>query len=398
MKELETRPIFLKNLTAKGILSFGPDGFSLPLKELNVFIGPNGSGKSNLVELLALLKASPSNLPGPMKEMGGVEEWFWKGKDAPKEAMIEAVVSRPPNSRKDVRHRLVIARNGQRFEVADEQIEYESPDPGHDEPFYFYNFRRGNPFLKEFDTTRKEEKFDRDSIRPEESILSQVNFPSRYPVLTYLQASYKDIFLFRNWQFGPNAAIRRETEPNADNTFLRDGGLNLDVVLSTFRGDAKKKLIKHLQQLYDGIEDFTVPVGTSGIMLYLEEKDGRSIPKTRLSDGTLRYLCLLAVLLHPSPPPLIVIEEPEQGLHPDAILEVARLLVTASKRTQIIVTTHSRMLIDAMTHNPDAVVVCGRREGFSTFQRLSADDLKPWLEKFSLGDLWVSGEVGGNRW
>lgn len=330
--------------------------------------------------------------------MGGVEEWFWKGKNPLKEATIEAVVSKPRGSRKDVRHRLVITRNGQKFEVADEQIEYESPDSGHDDPFYFYNFRRGFPFLKEFDTSVEEEQFDRSDIRPDESILSQVHLPNRYPVLSHLQKSYRDIFLFRNWQFGPNAAIRRETEPNADNTFLRDGGLNLDVVLSTFRGDTKKALIKHLQQLYDGIEDFTVPVGMSGTMLYLEEKGGRSIPKTRLSDGTLRYLCLLAVLLHPTPPPVVVIEEPEQGLHPEAVMEIGRLLVSASERTQIIVTTHSRMLLDAMTANPEAVVVCQHHEGSTDFQRLSADDLSHWLERFSLGELWVSGELGGNRW
>lgn len=391
-------PVFIKSLTAKGILSFGPGGFELPLKRLNVLIGPNGSGKSNLVELLSLLKASPSNLPGPMKEMGGVGEWFWKGEDAPDEAVIESIISQPPKAKQDIRHRLTITLNGPRFELADEQIEYESPDPGHDQPFYFYNFRRGYPFLKEFDYTDQEESFDRTSIRPEESILSQVNLPNRYPILSHLQHSYRSICLFRNWQFGPNAAIRRETEPNADNTFLRDGGLNLDVVLSTFRGAARKKLIEHLQQLYADIEDFAVPVGTSGTMLYLEEKGGRSIPKTRLSDGTLRYLCLLAILLHPTPPPLIVIEEPEQGLHLDALLQVTQLLESASERTQIIVTTHSRLLVDAMTHTPESVIVTERHNGCTEFRRLNPDDLGHWLKEFSLGDLWVSGEIGGNRW
>lgn len=393
MKEHEPNPVFLKSLCVRGLLSFGPEGFDLPLESLNVFIGPNGSGKSNLLEILALLKASPSDLSRPLKEMGGVKEWFWKGETSTGEAVIEAVSVGSDGGSRDIRHRIAVSANGTQFEVSDEQIESASET----DPISFYDLRRGAPVLREFENS-EEETIDGRSIRLKESILSQVNLPSRYPVLSHLQDSYKSIFLFRNWQFGPNAAIRKETEPNADNTFLRDGGTNLDVVLSTFRGDPKRSLIKHLQQIYEGIEDFGVAVGTSGTMLYIEEKGGRSIPKTRLSDGTLRYLCLLAVLLHPSPPPLIVIEEPEQGLHPDAVLEVARLLIEASKRTQIIVTTHSTMLVDAMSNEPEAIVVCERTAGSTTFRRLNSKDLSPWLEKFSLADLWTSGELGGNRW
>ena len=132
--------------------------------------------------------------------------------------------------------------------------------------------------------------------------------------------------------------------------------------------------------------------------LFLEERDGRQIPATRLSDGTLRYLSLLAVLLHPSPPPLIALEEPELGLHPDVVGEVAKLLVEASNRTQIVVTTHSRMLVDALTDHPSSVVVCEKQNGESRFERLDGTRLKAWLDKYSLGELWSSGELGGNRW
>ena len=84
------------------------------------------------------------------------------------------------------------------------------------------------------------------------------------------------------------------------------------------------------------------------------------MPATRLSDGSLRYLCLLTVLCHPDPPPVVCIEEPEMGLHPDAISEVAKLLVEASSRSQIFVTTHSDILIDALTEVPEAVIICER--------------------------------------
>ena len=129
-----------------------------------------------------------------------------------------------------------------------------------------------------------------------------------------------------------------------------------------------------------------------------EERGGREIPATRLSDGTLRYLCLLAILLHPDPPPLIAIEEPELGLHPDIIPQLAKLLVAASERTQLVVTTHSDVLVDALTSQPESVIVCEKVDGESQFRRLDADQLKEWLEKYTLGQLWSMGEIGGNRW
>ena len=122
------------------------------------------------------------------------------------------------------------------------------------------------------------------------------------------------------------------------------------------------------------------------------------ISATRLSDGTLRFLFLLTILLDPAPPGLIVIEEPELGLHPDLIPKIAELLVSASKRTQLIVTTHSRVLIDALGEDPESVVVCEKHDGQTTFERLDGERMKEWLEKYSLGDLWSKGEIGGNRW
>jgi predicted ATPase len=127
-------------------------------------------------------------------------------------------------------------------------------------------------------------------------------------------------------------------------------------------------------------------------------EDDFVIPATRLSDGTLRYLCLLAILCDPEPPPLICIEEPELGLHPDILPKVADLLRSASRRTQLIVTTHSDILVDAMTETPEAVVVCSKQQGQTIMERLKPDDLREWLKKYRLGQLWTKGEIGGNRW
>ena len=102
--------------------------------------------------------------------------------------------------------------------------------------------------------------------------------------------------------------------------------------------------------------------------------------------GTLRYLALLAILLHPDPPPVVAIEEPELGLHPDVIPQVAELLVRASERMQLFVTTHSRMLVDALGEQPSSVVVCEQENGESRFRRLDADAL-PEFEARYIGHL-----------
>ena len=153
-----------------------------------------------------------------------------------------------------------------------------------------------------------------------------------------------------------------------------------------------------LHELFDGICDVSCPVTGGTVALFLEESDGRQIPATLLSDGTLRYLSLLAILLHPDPPPLIALEEPELGLHPDIVGEVAKLLVDASERTQLVVTTHSRTLVDALTDHPSSIVVCEKENGESRFERLDGTRLRAWLDRYSLGELWSSGELGGNRW
>src|SRR5207244_2142840 len=101
--------------------------------------------------------------------------------------------------------------------------------------------------------------------------------------------------------------------------------------------------------------------------------------------GTVRYLCLLAILCDPDPPPFIGIEEPELGLHPDLLPKVADLLVAASKRTQIVATTHSDILIDALTDRPNTVVIVEKHGGETSMKRLEAKTLASWLDKYRLG-------------
>jgi predicted ATPase len=387
--------MLIHRLKVSGLLSFGPTGIDLPLENLNVLIGPNGSGKSNLLEVLALLRAAPSHLPEPIKQMGGIKEWLWKGSASLHGASIEAIVDNPLGQ-SSIRHFLPFIEHGGRFEVADERIENETPPNVSTDPDFYYRFHQGRPVLN--DRSKAGRRLRRESVKPEESILSQVRDPEAYPVLSWLQDQYERIRLYRNWSFGPGAAWRREQSTHGRSDLLNDGGENLALVLATFRSQAKGEVLDSLRKLFDGIESFNVSLVAGNAQLFLEESGGREIPATRLSDGTLRYLSLLAILLHPEPPPLIAIEEPELGLHPDVIPHIAELLVRAAERIQLIVTTHSRMLVDALSDQPSSVVVCEKVEGESRFERLDRAALADWLERYSLGDLWSMGELGANRW
>jgi len=86
------------------------------------------------------------------------------------------------------------------------------------------------------------------------------------------------------------------------------------------------------------------------------------------------------------------------GLHPDILPKIADLLIDASQRTQLIVTTHSETLVSRLSEIPEAVVVCERDDQGTHLRRLEPDKLRTWLDKYMLGELWRMGEIGGNRW
>jgi predicted ATPase len=167
------------------------------------------------------------------------------------------------------------------------------------------------------------------------------------------------------------------------------------------RGDQTvfESLIELMRKFYEPVKDVDTELLGTDLRIMIKE-DGLSsrTPAERVSDGTLRWLMLLIVLLDPAPPPVICIEEPELGIHPDMLPTLADLLVEASARTQLIVTTHSRSLIDSFSENPDAVCICEKVQGSTVIERLDRVRLKVWLDKYSLGRLWTSGEIGGNRW
>jgi len=113
----------------------------------------------------------------------------------------------------------------------------------------------------------------------------------------------------------------------------------------------------------------------------------------QLSDGLIRFICLATALLQPNPPALIVLDEPELGLHPSAIALLGAMIQSVSTKSQVIVSTQSPMLVDHF--EAEDIVVVDRDKGHSIFRRLDAKELADWLTEYSLGELWEKGVLRG---
>ncbi len=386
----------IHRLRLSNLLSFGPDAEGLELRPLNVLIGPNGSGKSNLIEAISLFKAAPQDLVEPIREGGGIGAWIWKGEAAPQTAQIEAIIENPKGNQ-DLRYSLTFTQVGQRFDLSDERIENEQAHPDREGPYFYFAYLNGRPYLNPSGTGQRQ--LLREDVNPEQSILSQRRDPDSYPEITYLGDALRKIRLYREWSFGRSTPPRLPQPADLPNDFLAEDGRNLGLVLNLLRTKpgVKKKLLEALRELNEAIDDFDTLIQGGTVQLFMQEGN-ISIPATRLSDGTLRYLCLLAIICHPNPPPLVCIEEPELGLHPDILPPLAKLLLEASERCQLIVTTHSEVLVDALTDSPESILVCEKPKDRTEMRRLERKDLAAWLERYRLGELWRSGELGGNRW
>ncbi len=334
--------VLIEEITLSGFLSYAPKTKPIELRSLNVLIGPNGSGKSNFLDAFDVLRAAPGEIVAPLQRGGGPEAWVWQlgGGALPLRLSIDAVVriDRP----RPLRYRVSLSRPlaGRQMMSVNERIEDASPRAKSKKARLYYGLVDGTPFIQ-----RKGEKEPHalDQIHPHRSILAQRREPDIYPELSQLAEKFEAIRSYRSWSFGRDAPGRSAEPTDLPTSKLSANGDNLALVLGRLCGipSVKREILERLRQLYAPLDDLRVELAGGRALLMLHEGD-RVIPGSRLSDGTLRYLSLLAILCDPEPPPLILIEEPELGLHPDVLPTIADLLVQAAERTQIVVTTHSR--------------------------------------------------------
>lgn len=405
----------IQRLRMGGVLSFPPDMDFFELQPLNVLIGPNASGKSNFIEVLELLRATPTDFSAAIRDGGGAEEWVWKG-DYVDQMIEEVMKGRDPEDVLDshpkaptievetgpdlsLRYRLSFHTIGPRVNIIDEAVEEATPQGV--EPYFYYMFQQGHPVINirvrtpGEQTEERELRWDERSL--DQSVLSQRKDPDLYPELYWLGWWFQSIQTFREWTFGRYGALRQPQRADLPEHWLLPDSSNLALVLNQIEHKSGPIFNQYLQRFFPRFERMSTSISGGTVQFYLHESGFRTpIPATRLSDGTIRFIALLATLLTPEPPPLVCIEEPELGLHPDAVALLADLLVEASQRMQLVITTHSDALVSALTNQPAAIVACERPGAGTVLRRLDPEKLAHWLDDYLLGDLWRMGELGAN--
>lgn len=363
---------FFESITLQNLLSFGPEPTTVPLEDVNVLVGANGSGKSNLVAAINLLRHAPREIAQPLREGGGVQEWLWRPREGgagASSATIEIVVGGGFAAHEKTRYHIeVAARMGpgmivREWLAKDSDLEnYIFHVTGLDEPVLAQR-KDSHSFA---DGTRLGENLDRTRV-------------------------------YQHWISGPLCPLRSARRPDTPTNSLFENLENFPSRIAVLKSipAIKRRLLGLLVDVSPGFDDIEVVPEGGALQLYLIEGD-RKMASYRLSDGTLRYLMLLAILLDPTPPPLVVIEEPDLSLHPDVLPTVRDLMLEATERTQIIVTTQSPTFLDAWTDHPSAVVVCEREGDSTTLRRLAPADFPD--RETGLGVRWVRGEIGGTRW
>ena len=366
--------MLIRQLHLDGFLSFAPGSEPFELRPLNVLIGPNGSGKSNVIEALGLLAAASGDLGQAVRSGQGFLEWLWKGDPPAVEVRIEAVLDRggTPNG-EELRYRLMLGPVRARLELLDEAVgKMEAAREEH--AYWYYQLERGRP-----------------------TIYGRTGDTERYREVTGVEEAFSDIQTLNEWTPGRHTPRRdaRSASLPEDRMFSRDREAALILNQMLHGGDTRFNDL--LRQFFPRFESLSIRDSNGSEQLYLHESGFEApIPATRLSNGTLRFVMLLATLLLPSPPPLLCIEGPERGLHPDAAALLGEVLIEASRRMQLVVTTHSDALVSALTDQPDAIVACERPGAATKLSRLDPAKLAGWLEDYCLGDLWRMGALGAN--
>lgn len=376
--------MLIRSISLSNILSFREPG-SLALQPLNILIGANASGKSNFIDCIGLIRALPTSPNNYINDRGGTESWVWRGAN---HNTGTPVIRCEIKLAQDIfTYELTFAAVERTFAIQSEALMTGD--------YTYLKRRAGNLEIGHRDLPGAQSMAA--SVSPAESAFSAYRFPSS--PITKTSHAFGDILIYRDFHTGIRDDARVGVSSSGPKRPLVENGSNLALTLQEldFEG-ALRSVERYLKRLSDRFEGIKVRAEGGRSQLYIQERGVGMVSATRLSDGTLKFLCLMAVLLDPNPAPLVCIEEPETGLHPDALALVGDALREASTRTQLIVTTHSDALVDRFSDEPESVIVCERDfDESTTFRRLSTGDLKEWLEEYTLGELWRPGEIGGTK-
>jgi predicted ATPase len=365
-------------LSLRGFKSFAE--VNLPLAPLNVLIGANGTGKSNFLSFFRMLGAiTQGMLQSFVQRQGGAGSLLHYG--AKQTQRILATVDFH-DGEKPSRYEVQLA-----YGVTDRIIfarELVARDVGQEELQGFLQLP---------------------SFGVETSLLAMTSGPEdQAKAAAEVLANLKRIRVYHFHDTSDTAAVKQSADLHDNRSLHSDAGN-----LAAFLYMLKQAHPAHYAEIRDTVrlafpllDDFVLEPSRLNanklLLTWRERGSSYELGPHQLSDGTLRFLCLAALLLqpfdHPDAPHIVTIDEPELGLHPYALTLLASMLKSASQKVQIIVSTQSASLLGAIDE-PGAVVVVERKLGATVLRRCTEEELAPWLEDYSLGDIWEKGVLGG---
>ena len=374
----------LKNLTMKGFKSFDGDGQSVAFGDTTVFLGANGSGKSNFISFFKLLNyLTTGGLQTFIGEQGFADSLLHYGSSTT--SRIQAELSFEQVEGHEDTYSFTLAHaSGDTLIFTEERLTWARAG-------------RNRPQAIDLGSGHKEANLLTDA-----SQVGPTRRTSRF-VLNLLRSCR--VYQFHDTSM--TAKIRNQGYLN-DNEYLRDNAGNLAAFLFVMANKQEwrkyyERIVAHIQSIMPQFVDFILnpsPLNEKYIELDWQERrrDYRFGPH-QISDGTLRFMALATLLLQPPPtlPDVIVLDEPELGLHPEAISSLAGMIRTASLNAQLILATQSPRLVDEFSANEIVIVERDERgeRNRSLLKRLDEQQLSEWLKKYTLSELWEKNVIGG---
>lgn len=366
----------LKKLTIEGFKSI-KSLRDFELGALNVLIGPNGAGKSNFVGFFRLLsELIHQRLQIAVAIEGGADACLFMG----------------PKETPRLLGKFYFGNNGYEFALVpthDGRLVFEEENTYFEGRFGIDRRSLGSGHLE---AKLKDRKDDAGSAGAKRGI----------PHYVFEAIGSWVVYHFHDTSF--NAGVRRPRAIN-DNIALRFNADNIAPFLygiaQTWPGNYARirDIVRLAAPFFDDFNLRPIPGNEEMIQLEWRQK-GSDYPfrANQLSDGTLRFICLATALLQPNPPPTLLFDEPELGLHPYALTLIGNLFrqFASSSDTyihrQAIISTQSALLLNEFT--PEDVIIVERTNGQSQFRRLQSSELSEWLQDYSLGDLWQKNVLG----
>ncbi|MGB4804187.1 MAG: AAA family ATPase [Anaerolineae bacterium] len=375
--------------------------------DINVIIGPNGSGKSNLLKVFELLAVSARGGLGKyVQREGGMEPLVWDGQEPQisfqvKTAPVGAAMPELESERYRLTYQLELLRLGlsSAYRIEHELLGnfYRVHTGEKEQPMKFLERTPRSAVV--FDEREKRLDAPEEAVPEEETLLSMASGPfAANRTISHFQNELASWRVYQDFQVHREAPVRQPTLARSETSVAPDGANLISVLHTLYTGsrDFKHGINAAMRVAFGDDFDELIfpPAADQRIQLRVRWKSlRREQTAADLSDGTLRFLFLLAILVNPNPPGLIAIDEPETGLHPSMLPIIAEYASDAALKSQVILTTHSAEFLDAFGDTPPTTTVAQWQEGRTHLRILSDEALDYWLKRYTLGRMYRSGEL-----